>query len=127
MPDHPDDERLRGESLRNGRRPADVWLAHWKNGRSGAVDFAVTSGLRNDMISMAAQDPSTVWGNYEDFKRQYLQTQASCNERNMEFLRFVVESREVRCECFIAVFVDFVESTYGKRIKGSRHASLLNV
>ena len=62
------------------------------SGRSGAVDFAVTSGLRNDMISMAAQDPAVVWGNYEDFKRQYLQTQASDNDRNIEFLPFVVEA-----------------------------------
>ena len=78
--------------MRNGRRPADVWLAHWKNGRSGAVNFAVTSGLRNDIISTVAQDPAVVWGQYEDYKRQYLGTQANCNERNIEFLPFVVEA-----------------------------------
>ena len=92
IPQRPDDEKLRGEDQRNGRRPADVWLAHWANGRAGAVDFAVTSGLRNDLMSMAAQDPAGVWGQYEQFKRQYLNTEACCSERNIQFLPFVVEA-----------------------------------
>ena len=61
IPQRPDSEKLRGEEQRNGRRPADVWLAHWANGRAGAVGFAVTSGLRNGLMSMAAQDPAGVW------------------------------------------------------------------
>ena len=92
LPLRPDQEKLRGETGRNGRRPADVWLAHWSNGRAGAVDFAVTSGLRNDFIASSARDPSSVWGHYEHFKRQYLNTEASCSERNLEFLPFVVEA-----------------------------------
>ena len=92
LPLRPDEEQIRGEDLRSGRRPADVWLAHWGKGRAGAVDFAVTSGLRNDFLSVAAQEPAAVWGHYETFKRQYLGTEASCNERNIEFLPFVVEA-----------------------------------
>ena len=34
LPPRPDDETLRGEDLGNDRRPADVWLAHWSNGRA---------------------------------------------------------------------------------------------
>ena len=92
LPLRPDEEKLRGEDDRSGRRPADVWLAHWTNGRAGAVDFAVTSGLRGDFISSAAQDPAVVWGHYESFKRQFQNTAASCNDRNIEFLPFVVEA-----------------------------------
>ncbi len=33
---------------------------------AAAVYFAVTSGLRADLVNDARQDPSTVWGRYED-------------------------------------------------------------
>ena len=67
LPPRLDRETLRGEDVGNDRRPADVWLAHWSNGRAGAFDFAITSGLRNDVIGVAAQDPTVVWARYEDF------------------------------------------------------------
>ena len=79
LPPRPDDEALRGEKIVSG-------------GRDGAIDFAVTSGLRNDVIGAAAQDPTVVWARYEDFKRQHLRTQAQCNDRNLDFLPFIIEA-----------------------------------
>ena len=80
LPPRLDDESLRGEDAVNGRRPADVWLAHWSRGRVGAIDFAVNSGLRNDVVGAAAQEPTVVSARYENIKRGHLRTQTQCNE-----------------------------------------------
>ena len=50
-------EQLRGESLRNGRRPADVWVPQWQTGRPAAWDFAVTSGLQQGRLFTTLSEP----------------------------------------------------------------------
>lgn len=56
----PDDEGPRTESLRDGRRPADAWVAGWDWPIAAAIDFAVTSGLRPDRLAESARDPGDV-------------------------------------------------------------------
>ena len=92
LPPRPDDECLRGERVSGGRRPADVWLASWAGGPPGAVDFAVTSGLRRDKLAMAADDPSAIWGGYEEHKRRHLDTESLCRDQGLSLLPFVVEA-----------------------------------
>ena len=55
------------------RRPADVYLPRWRRGTPLALDFAVTSGLRN--IPASIQDPAIAVTSYEDFKRNHLDTE----------------------------------------------------
>ena len=40
------------------RRPADVYLPKWRRGAPAALDLAVTSGLRADMLNKTLDDGS---------------------------------------------------------------------
>ena len=64
-----DDERLEDELLQDGRRPADVFLPSWDLGGAAAFDFAVTSGLRNDILRASAVSGGTAVSTYEDKKK----------------------------------------------------------
>ena len=92
LPPRPEDERLKGECLSNGRRPADIWLADWCDGSAGAVDFAVTSGLRSDLLQTSVMDGSTALALYDDYKRRYLDTETTCSANQLCFLPFIVEA-----------------------------------
>ena len=92
LPPRPGHESLQGERSTNGRRPADIWFPDWRNGKAGAVDFAVTSGLLADMLQSVISDPTVVCARYDDFKRGYLDTETQCAARNLDFLPFVMEA-----------------------------------
>ena len=72
-----------------------TWVPRGFDGHGGAIDFAVTSGLRTDRISAAATDPSSIVAAYEEHKRRYLDTERQCNEQGFQFLPFVVEAHGV--------------------------------
>ena len=55
-----------------------------------ALDFAVTSGLRN--VPAAMQDASSCLTSYEDFKRSHLDTERLCNEGGFNFTPVVCEA-----------------------------------
>ena len=74
------------------RRPADVWLPRGPDGRPTAVDFAVTSGLKPDMVVHSAQDGSVSIVEYEARKREYLDTEKQCRDAGMTFAPFVLEA-----------------------------------
>ena len=38
------------------RRPADVYIPRWRRGAPAALDFAVTSGLRGDILARSPVD-----------------------------------------------------------------------
>ena len=44
--------------------------AHF-DGHAEALDFACSSGLRNDMWSRAQQNPNVVFDEYEEYKFRY--------------------------------------------------------
>jgi hypothetical protein len=74
------------------RRPADVFLPRWRQGLPAALDFAVSSGLRESAIQTTLLDGAACTRVYEDFKREYLNTQARCEEEGVSFLPVVVEA-----------------------------------
>ena len=76
----------------NGRRPADVYLPRWRRGAPAALDFAVTSGLRSDIVSRSAVDGSIATKLYEEYKRSHLNTEASCQEEGILFIPVVCEA-----------------------------------
>ena len=92
LPPRPSDETLKGERLSNGRRPADVWLVRWEATGAAKVDFVVSSGMRSDRIAAAAANPSIVWGQYETFKRNHLNTEEECSRQGLAFLPVVIEA-----------------------------------
>ena len=74
------------------RRPADVYLPRWKRGTPAALDLAVTSGLRRDLIESSALDGSSAVSIYEDFKRTHLNTETACLEEGIQFIPLICEA-----------------------------------
>jgi len=72
------------------RRPADVFLPRWRRGTPLALDFAVTSGLRD--IPGSIRDASSAVTSYEGFKRSHLNTERLCSEDGFGFCPMVVEA-----------------------------------
>ena len=76
----------------NFRRPADVYLPRWRRGAPAALDFAVTSGLRSDIVNRSALDVSASTKAYEDFKRSHLNTAQACQEEGISFIPMICEA-----------------------------------
>ena len=57
-----------------------------------ALDFAVTSGLRTDMLATSAQDAATAPRSYEEFKRNHNDTNNLCQAEGINFLPVVAEA-----------------------------------
>ena len=74
------------------RRPADVYVPRWRRGLPAAFDFAVTSGLRPQVLTAAALDGQAAVQQYEDFKREYLETQRLCESAGIIFVPLVAEA-----------------------------------
>ena len=76
----------------SGRRPADVYAPRWRNGVPVALDFAVTSGMRADLLAASATAPQTAVERYEEQKRQFLDTAQACSAAGVTFIPMVVEA-----------------------------------
>ena len=74
----------------DARRPADVYLPRWRCGTPLALDFAVTSGLRD--IPASISDAASTVIKYEDFKRNHLSTERLCMEDGFAFAPIVAEA-----------------------------------
>ena len=72
------------------RRPADVYVPRWRRGTPAAFDLAVTSGLRPDMVSRSARDGAAATLAYEDFKREYMDTENLCHAEGITFIPPVI-------------------------------------
>lgn len=89
---------LQGSLSENGthhsdaRRPADVYIPRWRLGLPAAFDFAVTSGLRADVVTESTQDPSAAVSAYETFKRCHHNTELDCQAQGINFAPLVVEA-----------------------------------
>ena len=74
------------------RRPADVYIPRWDLGGSDALDFAVTSGLRTDLLEQTAADGSSCLTSYEAFKNSFMDTAAHCASEGIAFVPMVLEA-----------------------------------
>ena len=81
-----------GEHGPEARRPADIYVPRWDLGGSAALDFAVTSGLRTDLLERTAADGSSCLTSYEEFKNTFLDTAAHCASEGIAFVPMVVEA-----------------------------------
>ena len=59
---------------RDGRRPADVWIPLWENGRGTAVDTA----LAGSRLQKVIQDPNGPTLFYEEHKWNDRDTESHC-------------------------------------------------
>ena len=77
------------------RRPADVWFPKGvgdRSGQAGAVDFAVTSGLRRDNLRRAAEGGGGVGDDYGVHKGAFLGTKEKCKAGGFQFIPVVWEA-----------------------------------
>jgi hypothetical protein len=74
------------------RRPADVYIPRWRGGPPAAWDFAVTSGLRADVLPDSVVDPDAALTRYEDFKCSYKDTESLCRNNGFTFIPMVIEA-----------------------------------
>jgi len=87
-----DGVRREGAQGPEGRRPADVYVPRWRSGAPAALDFAVTSGLRTDMLATTVLDAGAATARYEDLKNSFLDTKAHCQSEGITFIPMVVEA-----------------------------------
>ena len=95
LPSRPREDGLPVGVGQESRRPADVWLpgsSRFDNPRPEAIDFALTSGLRSDLLSTAIDSPQAVLVDYADFKKQYKQTDPLCAQQNLLFSPIIFEA-----------------------------------
>ena len=74
-----------------GRRPADVFIPSWHRGAGAALDIAVTSPLRFGAVLEASRRPGAAASQYEQSKRNYLNTAADCLQQGFSFIPVVGE------------------------------------
>ena len=56
------------------------------------MDFAITSGLRSDIVARSTEDVSIATKIYEDSKRSHLNTEAMCREEGVIFIPVIGEA-----------------------------------
>ena len=66
-----------------GRRPADVWLPNWHLHGPAAFDIAVTSGMRQSVLTASVTDGSSALS---------LSTLEACTSEGLQFVPLVVEA-----------------------------------
>ena len=81
-----------GDSSPSSRRPADVYIPRWRAGPPAAWDFAVSSGLRLDLMSDSIRDPEAALTRYEDFKCSHLDTRDQCSAQGITFIPMVMDA-----------------------------------
>ena len=74
------------------RRPADVYLPCWTGGMPTALDFAVTSPQRQDIVGEASHTPLAAAKAYSHTKRSHLGTQVACEALGIRFQPMVCET-----------------------------------
>ena len=69
-----------------------MYIPRWRGGPAAAWDFAVTSGLRDEIIATSARDPEAPLVRYEDFKCSHRDTKRQCNDQGFSFTPLIVEA-----------------------------------
>eukprot|EP00661_Eupelagonemidae_sp_cell13_P006173 gene6172-2418_t len=83
--------RCDGARGAEGRRPADVFLPRWEQGRPAALDLAVTSGLQVGTLEQSAVDGVVVAAAFCDRKCNFMDSRPVLRGR-FTFIPCVVEA-----------------------------------
>ena len=81
-----------GMARDTARRPADVYMPRWHRGTPACLDFAVTSGMRDNFLARSILDNKAALIDYEDFKCSHLDTKRHCDREGMTFIPMIVEA-----------------------------------
>ena len=69
-----------------------MYIPRWDLGGSAALDFAVTSGLRADLLEQTAAVGLSCLTSYEEYKKTFLDTAEPCASEGIAFLPLVMEA-----------------------------------
>ena len=69
-----------------------MYIPRWRSGPPAAWDFAVTSGLRDDVLLSSVMDREAVLTNYEDFKENFKSTSTQCQQSGLSFIPMIMEA-----------------------------------
>ena len=69
-----------------------MYLPRWRSGPPAALDFAVTSGLNQDVMAECIRDREVACRRYEDRKKSYKDTATHCQHQGLTFIPMVVEA-----------------------------------
>ena len=72
------------------RRPADIWVPRGPSGGNTAFDFGVTCGMQAACMRQAAEDPQSLIVEYEEKKKQHLNTKEACRTVGLRFTPRIV-------------------------------------
>ena len=61
-------------------------------GSGEAWDFAITSGLRTNLLMHGSAASGGLFSDYESYKRDHLQTEHQCTELGFRFVPLVIEA-----------------------------------
>ena len=86
------------------RRPADLYIPTGWNGSPMALDFAITSPTRGDIVGAAAVTPLAAAASYSSYKRTFLDTAEQCERSGVEFVPIVAEATGAWSKAAQAVF-----------------------
>ena len=99
LPARPEEERQVPAENRNEatadsslRRPADVYIPRWRSGVPAALDFAVTSALRSDRVSISSSSGSAAVRQYAEYKCAFENTRRQCQDAGIDFVPVVFEA-----------------------------------
>ena len=90
LPSRPESDGLPAVAQR--RRPADIWIPGQAGAQARAIDFAVCSGFRAPLLGAPEHAADSTFAEYEDYKRQYQETDLQCRNEGMDFVPFVIEA-----------------------------------
>ena len=90
LPERPASDEL--PQRRSARRPADVWLPRGQSNQPEALDFAVTSAMRTELLREASTTPELVFQRYEQRKKEYQDTAQQCEQAGLRFVPMIVEA-----------------------------------
>ena len=76
----------------DARRPADVYVPRWRAGPAAAWDFAVTSGLQDNILVHSVSDKDAALDRYEDFKNSFKSTSNLCQQAGFSFIPMILEA-----------------------------------
>jgi hypothetical protein len=76
----------------DARRPADVYVPRWRAGPAAAWDFAVTSGLQDNILVHSASDKEAALNRYEDYKSSFKSTRNLCQQAGFSFIPMILEA-----------------------------------
>ena len=104
----------------NRLRPADIYIPSLKVGQQSALDFAVTSGLKSDLIEHSCINNRFATEEYSTLKKNSLNMNEQCERNDLRLIPMVIEASAgswgLEAENVWKILIKAIASTTGDKI-----------